>query len=92
MLVGYGTIKARRDAPDKEWRDDLALWRARVDEKLDNDNHSIKRFDRQLETNEEFQRIVLRSLKDILSNLSSGNHAEEMRQTNNEIDKFLIER
>jgi hypothetical protein len=35
---------------------------------------------------------VLRSLKDILSSLSSGNHAEEMRQTNSEIDKFLIER
>jgi hypothetical protein len=89
IFVGYGTIKARRDAPDKAWRDELNLWRARVDEKLDSDNHKIKNFDRLFEKNEEFQRITLHTLKGMLRHFSTE---DDMIKISKEIDAFLIER
>jgi hypothetical protein len=89
LLVGYGTLKARRDAPDKAWRDDLAIWRIRVDEKLDNDNHKIKNFERLFEKNEDFQRITLRTLKGVLRPFSTE---EDKDKISKEIDDFLIER
>jgi hypothetical protein len=84
-MVGYGTIKTRRETPFKDWRKE-------VDGKLDNDHHQLRQHERELTTSAEFQRVILRALKGILLHEADGNSTDELRKISIEIDTFLINR
>ena len=99
VLVGYGTLQQRKKEPgEKRWTE-WGNWRKDVDErllsvaaKLDNDNRRLKKMDEESTENREFQRLMLKSMKGIITASSSSPGNEEMRHISAEIDEFLIKR
>jgi hypothetical protein len=83
---------AKRTSPQTERWGKLEAWQKSVNDKLDADKRTLDKHGRAIDDSEDFQRIMLRSVKGILEHLESGNHSEEMRKIVRQIDEFLIER
>jgi hypothetical protein len=92
VVVGYGTIKQRKDAPNEKRWAGYEEWKAHVDECLNHDNRKIGHFEREFDKSDDFQRIMLRSIKGVLDHLASGNHGEDMKEIIKQIDTFLIDK
>lgn len=95
ILVGYTTLKQRKNEPGQKrwaewekWRNDINEHLRLVDNKLEHDNRRLKRMDEESVDNQAFQRIMLKSMKGILDASSD----ESMRRISAEIDEFLIRR
>lgn len=98
MIVGYGTIKQRKEAPNEERWKEYDIWRRKVDErllsvdeKLDNDNRKLKKVDIEQVQNQEFQRLVLKCMKGIIA-ASPSVTTDEMKRVSSDIDDFLLHR
>jgi hypothetical protein len=113
LLVGWGTLKARRDEPSEKrwadldkWRKDTDEWRRRIDSSFTEDNgerwdsyererektmHQIAQLERLLEQSADFQIVMLKSIKGMLSHMSTGNDVGLMKALDKEIDEFLLD-
>jgi chemotaxis response regulator CheB len=89
--VGYGTLKQRKDEPSLRWRSEVEEWRREVDAKLDNDNRQIKAFEKKHAASEDFERVMLKSVKAILTHMSVDG-GDGMREVLEQIDNYLISR
>ena len=67
---------------------EMDIWRREVNEKLDRDNRKIKSFEDEFAKNDEFRRLMLKSIKGLVS--SSGDAS--VGNISQEIDDFLIRR
>ena len=92
IMVGYGTLKMRRDEPQSEWRKSVDARLAVAEEKLGNDYHDLRRLIRESESRSEFEKVALKALKGIVLHEITGDHLEDMQKISTEIDNFLIER
>lgn len=62
---------------------ELAEWRKRVDQKLDNDNRRLNR-------NDDSERITQRALLALLAHGIDGNHQMQMEKAKEELQNHLI--
>lgn len=99
ILVGYSTLRQRKNAPGEKRLADWESWRTQinehllsVDRKLDNDYRRLMQMDEQAIESREFQRIMLRSMKGILDISACDSANEGIRRISAEIDDFLIRR
>lgn len=72
----------------KDWKkpaDDLAQWRRDVDAKLDSDNKRLKAL-------EEGNKMVCKGVIALMNHEITGNSVEKLKQTQEEMTKYLVER
>jgi hypothetical protein len=93
IIVGYGTIKQRRNEPHEIHLKELAAWQASVDAKLDNDKRALNKLQREMDEYSGFQQITLKSLKGVIGYLAIANPGDKhFTDIIAEIDEFLIKR
>jgi hypothetical protein len=92
IAVGYGTIKQRRDEPTLQKWADMEEWQAHVNEALASDNQRLKRFEKHATAGADFEKVMLKAVRAMLTPLSEGNHGAEMKAMSTRIDEYLIER
>lgn len=84
LVLSYRNIK--KTSPSTE----LKIWKAETEAKLDNDNRRLSNLEKSFSKIEEFDRVMLHSIKGILSHLSEEKHTDKMTGLIKEIDDYLI--
>lgn len=84
LILTFRNIK--KTSPSTE----LKTWQKETEEKLDNDNRRLANLEKSFNKIEEFDRVMLHSIKGILSHLSEENHTDKMNGLIKEIDDYLI--
>ena len=92
ILSAYKAYKAQKNVPNEKRWEDFETWKKDVDRKLDHDNRKIQDFERTISTLDQFQRVLLKAIKGILTTQKTDEYADEIRQIGREIDIFLIEK
>ena len=85
-------IWQRIKAPDAARWAEYEAWRKCVDTKLDSDNRRINHLTDGQESNLEYQRVSLKTLKGITAIVAKNDDSGEARKLISEIDEFLIRR
>jgi subtilisin-like proprotein convertase family protein len=70
----------------------LEEWKDEVDDKLGRDYRVLNRVDKQMDRRQDFEHIMLASMKGILSHLAEGNHDDQLRKISRDIDDYLLNR
>jgi hypothetical protein len=92
ISVGIGTLRQRANEPnEKRWRE-IEEWKDEVDDKLGRDYRVLNRVENQMDRRQDFEHIMLASMKGILSHLAEGNHDDQLRKISRDIDDYLLNR
>jgi len=86
-----GHIDENFTTDNKERWKDFDNWRDGIDDKLSRDYSTINSIRRKIKRRDEFESLMLYSIRGILEHLATGNHNEMMKDMSKKIDKYLID-